>query len=347
RRTGEGEECEQELTILENADRISEVLNLLCARLEDDEHGALRGLKGSINELSGITKSYPAAAEYRDRLVSVLAELKDIDYSIAEMAQRVESDPEKLEKLSNRLGVIFSLCQKHRAQDLDELLAIQDDYRSKLNSVVNSDESLSRLRSEIREAEAKASKIAQQIEDKRKVAAAQISKQICQTLKKLGMAEAQLQIDIKRSKSLNAWGFNDVEFLFSSVKSKTPQPIDRVASGGELSRVMLSFKALLARHKQLPTIIFDEIDTGVSGGIADAMGEIIASLSASLQVVDITHLPQVASKGETHFVVYKEGGHTSIRLLNRSERINQIAMMISGSEISSAALEQAKNLLDA
>ncbi len=161
----------------------------------------------------------------------------------------------------------------------------------------------------------------------------------------LGMSEATMNINVSRRSTLCDTGINSVDYLFSSNRAFTPQPIDKIASGGEISRVMLSLKSLLAKHKQLPTIIFDEIDTGVSGQIADAMGEIISNLSESLQVVDITHLPQVAAKGETHFVVYKADGRTNIKLLDSSERVNQIATMISGAHISNAAIEQAKILL--
>ncbi|MFI3301637.1 MAG: DNA repair protein RecN [Rikenellaceae bacterium] len=342
---GESEDIEAELLVLENADRISEVLNALRTRLDSEEVGALVQLKTSQNELSAIAKKYQAAGEYAARLDSIVAELKDINSSVSSDCERIECNPERLQKLSDRLGVIYSLCQKHRAANLAELIATRDEYIAKLAKINGSDEEIQALRAQIAECEAGAFKVAIELESRRKVAAKELSTNICRTLSMLGMGEATINIAVERRTALSVSGVNSVDFLFSSNKAFTPQPIDRVASGGELSRVMLSLKALLAKHKQLPTIIFDEIDTGVSGQIADAMGEIISELSESLQVVDITHLPQVAAKGNTHFVVYKSEGRTNIKLLDPTERVNQIATMISGATISSAALEQARILL--
>ncbi|MFI3291947.1 MAG: DNA repair protein RecN [Rikenellaceae bacterium] len=342
---GESEEIEAELVMLENADRINEALSTLRTRLDTEEVGILVQLKSSQNELRTIAKSFKPAEEYGSRIESVIAELKDINSSVSGDCERVECNPERLQKLSDRLGLLYSLCQKHRAKDLAELITIRDDYSSKLNTINNSDEQLANLKSQISECQSKAMAIASKIESKRKSAAQLFAKEICHTLSMLGMSEATIDIRIERRQTLCSTGINSIDFLFSSNKAFTPQPIDKIASGGEISRVMLSLKALLAKHKDLPTIIFDEIDTGVSGQIADAMGEIIASLSTSLQVIDITHLPQVAAKGETHFVVYKDGGRTNVKLLDSQERINQIATMISGANISSAALEQARILL--
>ncbi len=345
-KAGEVEEIEEELTVLENADRITEGLTFLRNVLDDEQFGVLVQLKNSQNHLNNIAKSYAPASEYSERLSSILAELKDINATVSYQSERIESDPDRLQKQSDRLGVIYSLCQKHRAKDLAELMEIRDDYTAKLSTITHSDEDLSRLKSQIAEAENKAKEVAVKIEQRRQKAAVKFAKEICTTLAKLGMPDAFISIDVKHLESLNSWGCNEVEYLFTSNKALTPQPIAKIASGGEMSRVMLSLKALLAKEKSLPTIIFDEIDTGVSGQIADAMGEIIASLSDSLQVIDITHLPQVASKGETHFVVYKDGGKTNIRQLSNDERVMQIATMISGSKISDAAVEQAKNLLN-
>ncbi len=342
---GESEEIEAELLILENADRISEVLNSLRNRLDNEELGVLLELKTSQNELSAISKSYQSAGEYAARLESVLAELKDINSSVSADCERIECNPERLQKLSDRLGLIYSLCQKHRATDLDELLTIRDEYIAKLAKINGSDEEIEALRSRIADCETSALDIATKLESKRQVAADKLGRAICDTLAMLGMGEATINIAVTRRATLSTLGINNVDFLFSSNKAFTPQPIDKVASGGELSRVMLSLKAILAKHKQLPTIIFDEIDTGVSGQIADAMGEIISELSDSLQVVDITHLPQVAAKGKSHFVVYKSEGRTNIKRLTPEERVNQIATMISGATISNAALEQAQILL--
>ncbi len=342
---GESEEIEAELLILENADRISEVLLTLRSRLDSEDTGILVGLKNSKNELSTIAKNYAPAQDYTSRLESVIAELKDINSSVSSDCERIECNPERLHKLSDRLGVIYSLSQKHRASNLAELIAIRDDYASKLALINSSDTEIEALKTKIAKVESQATDIAIRIETRRRSAATIFSQDICQTLSKLGMSEATVKIEVSRRGALTPSGVNSVDFLFSSNRAFTPQPIDKIASGGEISRVMLSLKSLLARHKQLPTIIFDEIDTGVSGQIADAMGEIISTLSKSLQVVDITHLPQVAAKGETHFVVYKNEGRTNLKLLTPEERVTQIATMISGAQISAAAIEQALILL--
>ncbi len=342
---GEDKEIEAELGMLENADRISEALVTLRNRLDSEEIGVLSQLKNSQNELSTISKNFKPAEEYSSRLQSVIAELKDINSSVSRDCERVECNPERLQKLSDRLSVIYSLCQKHRASDLDELISIRDNYITKLQSINNSDENIQALKGKITQIEDEAYKIADELESKRQKAAKIFCKEITSTLNMLGMNESRLEVSLQRKGGLTPSGANSVDFLFSSNNRFTPQPIDKIASGGEISRVMLSLKALLARHKQLPTIIFDEIDTGVSGQIADAMGEIISSLSSSLQVVDITHLAQVAAKGDTHFVVYKSEGHTNIKLLTPEQRITQIATMISGAQISDAALAQAKILL--
>ncbi|MFI3282386.1 MAG: DNA repair protein RecN [Rikenellaceae bacterium] len=342
---GEVDEIEAELMILENADRINEVLATLLNRLDGEESGVLLQLKNSKNELSTISKKFQLAEEYASRIESVLAELKDINGSLSADCERIECNPERLQSLSDRLGMIYSLCQKHRAKDLEELISVREEYSAKLTLINGSDEQISKLRGEITSCEKGAMEVAQQIESRRKVAATAFSESVLLTLKMLGMSESTIDIRVTRRDTLSATGVNNVDFLFSSNKSFSPQPIEKIASGGEISRVMLSIKSLLARHKHLPTIIFDEIDTGVSGQIADAMGEIISSLSSVLQVVDITHLPQVAAKGKTHFVVYKSDGRTNIKLLDPKERVTQIATMISGAKISSAAIEQAEILL--
>ncbi len=342
---GEVEQIEVEMVMLENADRINESLSTLRARLDSEDVGILTQLKSSHNDLRTIGKNFRPAQEYASRIESVIAELKDINSSVSVDCERIECNPDRLQKLSDRLGLIYSLSQKHRAKDLAELISIRDDFASRLTTINNSDEEVAKLKSQIAKSQSEAMDVAIEIENRRKEASVKIAKDICATLAMLGMSDATIDIRVARRDTLTSTGVNTVDFLFSSNKAFTPQPIDKIASGGEISRVMLSLKALLARHKHLPTIIFDEIDTGVSGQIADAMGEIIASLSKSLQVLDITHLPQVAAKGNTHFVVYKDGGHTNIKLLDSQERITQIATMISGAQISSAALEQAKVLL--
>ncbi len=343
---GEDSEVEAQLSILENVDRISEALSLFAERMDDENFGVLLAVKSSQSEFAALAKQYGPAAEYSERLMSILAELKDMNSSISIERERVESDPEKLQRLSDRLNIIYSLVQKHRAKDLAELIAIRDRYSSQLLSIVEGDECIARLKEQIAKVEAKAQAEAAQIHASRKEVAPLFEAEIESTLQKLGMADVLFKVQLSATSSLTASGVDRVDFLFSANRGVTPQAVERIASGGEISRVMLSLKALLAARMKLPTIIFDEIDTGVSGRIADAMGEIIAQLSRSMQVIDITHLPQVASKGETHFVVYKNEGRTNIAKLSAQQRVEHIATMLSGSQITEAALEQAKILLN-
>ncbi len=343
---GEDKQAEEELALLENVDRISAALSQFCQRMDDENFGLLVSLKSSQSDFAALDASYPPAVEYSERMKSILAELKDMNSSIAKECERIESDPEKLQRLSDRLNTIYSLCQKHRAKDLDELLEIRDRYCAQLQSIVQGDESIDKLKAKIEKEREAANKLAERLHKARAAVAPKFEKEIVATLQKLGMVDVVFSATLLNTPSLTPMGADRVDFLFSANKGVAPQAVEKIASGGEISRVMLSLKALLARRMKLPTIIFDEIDTGVSGRIADAMGEIITSLALSMQVIDITHLPQVASKGETHFVVYKREGKTNITKLSAEERVEHIATMLSGSVISEAAIEQAKILLN-
>lgn len=345
-RDGEVEEAEEELKILENAELIGETLSRFCEAMDgDDDRSVLVVLRNCERDMHTIAKSYSPAAEYAERLTSSLAELKDMSRSIAAESDSIEADPERLAKLSERVDLIYTLCHKHRAADLAELIEIRDRYTAQLGSILGSDEKIATLKAQIKECEKKATTLAADITKKRKGVAPIFERQILGILTRLGMSDARFEVSLNSSNGLMVSGTDHVDLLFSSVNGKSVQAIERIASGGEISRIMLAIKAIMAKHADLPTIIFDEIDTGVSGRIADAMGEIIEELSQTLQVIDITHLPQVASKGNSHFVVYKDGGHTNIRPLSSEDRIMQIATMISGDTITEAAIEQAKILL--
>jgi len=344
-REGEQAATEAELAVLENADRIGEVLTTLRNAFDADETGILTLLKNSENDLVRIREHYPAAGEYAERIHSVLEELKDIDNAAAADCERIDADPERLAKLSARLDTLYALQQKHRVASEAELIAARDGYAARLAAIVHGDEEIAATEKALHETEQKAAALADRLHKAREKAAAGFAKQILATLTQLGMPDTVFEVALTPLAELGRTGRDNVVFLFTANRSATPQPVERIASGGELSRVMLALKALLARCMQLPTVIFDEIDTGVSGRIADAMGEIIESLSATMQVVDITHLPQVASKGSAHFVVYKQDGRTGIRRLTAEERITEIAKMLSGSRITDAAVAQARILL--
>ena len=344
-REGELQEAESELAILENADQIGEALVTVRNILDAEQIGVLEQLAQAMNAIRGVSRNYPAGEDIASRLHSVVAELKDLDQTVADDSERLESNPERLQKLTERVNLIYSLCQKHRVQTLEELMAVGERYAAQLSTITHSDEVIESQRERINALRAKAEKQAAKIHSLREKAACGVSKSIVQSLSQLGMPEARFVVELVDAGELMPSGRDHIRFMFSANARMEPQPVEKIASGGEISRVMLSLKALLAEKSKLPTIIFDEIDTGVSGRIADAMGDIISALGENMQVVAITHLPQVASKGESHFVVYKQDSRTNISRLGDDDRITEIAKMLSGSEITAAALSQARILL--
>ena len=341
---GEQTELEAELAILENADKIGELFTTLRNAFDEEETGILSRLKEGEQGMLQIRDHYAPAAEYAARLRSVLEELKDMNRSIAAESERIDTDPERLQTKTARLDLLLSLQQKHRCQNEEELIALRDRVRRELAAITHADEAITAAEEAVQEAQKETLEAATALHNARQAAAPAFAKRIIETLRQLGMADTQFEVRLAPCEA-GPSGMDRVEFLFTANRTTSLQPIERIASGGELSRVMLSLKALLAESMQLPTILFDEIDTGVSGRIADAMGEIIARLSQQMQVVDITHLPQVASKGESHFVVYKSEGRTHLRRLTSEERTTEIAKMLSGAEITEAALSQARILL--
>ena len=342
---GEQAATEQALATLESADRIGEVLTMLRNALDDDEIGALTTLARSERELQNIGEHYPVGVSLGERLRSVVAELKDISATAAEEAERIDADPEKLQRLSDRLNTIYSLEMKHRAESYDDLLLKAAALEARLATIDNSDEELKNIASHIEEAGKGCRKVAAQLHDAREAVCSTLEQRMVATLRLLGMEDAEFKVELTPTAQFTTTGTDHANYLFTANRTTKLGAVERIASGGELSRIMLSLKAMLAEKRMLPTVIFDEIDTGVSGRIADAMGDIIATLSRSMQIIDITHLPQVASKQGRHLVVYKEEGRTNIRSLTRAERVDEIAKMLSGSEITEAARRQAKILL--
>ena len=342
---GELKEAESELSVLENADQIGEALTMVRNILDADEVGVLEQLASAENAVRYVSRNYPAGEEIAARLHSVVAELKDLGQVVADDSERIDANPERLQYLTERVNLIYSLCQKHRVQTLEELLLVQERLSAQLHAITHSDEALEQQQRKIAALREKATKSAKKIHALREKAAKSMSKSIEQSLTQLGMPEARFVVEVADAGELLASGSDRIRFMFSANARMAPQPVEKIASGGEISRVMLSLKALLAEKSKLPTIIFDEIDTGVSGRIADAMGDIISSLGENMQVVAITHLPQVASKGKAHFVVYKEQSTTHLTRLGEDDRITEIAKMLSGSQITSAAMSQARILL--
>lgn len=344
-RPSEQTEAENEVNILSNAEQITQALASAAGALDNDEDGIILRLKGIEGAMQKIDSVYREAGVIATRIHSVYVELKDIFETIDDSLQSVEADPAKLEFLSERLNTIYTLEQKHGVKSVDELITLRDGFAERLTQLSNYDSAIEELTVRISQLEADAIALAAKITQSRKAAAAKVEKYVGALLERLAMAGAVLNVEITPAEKLGATGADKINFNFSANKNIAAQPLEKVASGGEISRVMLAIKSLVARSSKLPTIIFDEIDTGVSGRIADAMGEIIVEMSRSMQVINITHLPQVASKGDYHFVVYKENSTTNLRRVEGDQRIEEIAKMLSGSNITDAAIAQAKILL--
>lgn len=346
---GEQNELETLQNELSHASEIKEAMLLAEGVLGEDENGVLARLKTTINQLSRISSVFPKSDELAERLRAAFEELKDIDSELASEGERVEVDPEKLEATEARLDLFYTLRQKHKISTIEELIELRDEMSIKLSGIEHADEEIERLEKQTERLHKEAFDLAGRISKARQKATPAIERQVCGMCSQLGMPHVQFRVSITPAENLSATGIDLISFLFTANKSTPLQPVEKIASGGEMSRVMLSLKSLAAKHKQLPAIIFDEIDTGVSGEIADRMGQIIHELSGHLQVINITHLPQVASKGENHYLVYKEDlkdvTNTNIRRLTPEERVREIAKMLSGTQITEAAIRQAKTLL--
>ena len=343
-RVGEMEELEAELRTLENADSISEALQKVTLSLDEEVTGVLTTLRESENTLRRVAENYAAAIELIERLHSTAVELKDISATTAYDLERIEANPERLDAVNNRLDLIYTLQRKHRCEGIEELIALRDKYSEQLSAIEHSDEAIAEAEQRVAECEEATTSLAVKLHDARLKASPAFAKGVVEILRNVAMADAEFKIAVTPCTPTIS-GADTVDFLFSANKAVEPRPIEKIASGGELSRVMLALKTILAQHLALPTIIFDEIDTGISGRTANDVGDIIARLAQSMQVIDITHSPQVASKGSRHFLVYKEQSRSNIRPLSAEERIEEIAKMLSGDTITEAALAQAKHLL--
>jgi DNA repair protein RecN (Recombination protein N) len=287
--------------------------------------------------------------ELSQRLETVYIEIKDIAREITEKSGNIEIDPQEIKKVQERLDLIYSLQQKHRCDTIAGLIKVQNELEQKLSNLSSFDEMLNILGKKVSEKEKTVMDLAKQLSDKRGLVLVNIQSNIENQLRELGIPNAHFSIMHKQTDNLRDTGIDEIQFLFSANKNSEPSEINKVASGGELSRVMLCIKSLLSSAKGLPTLIFDEIDTGVSGEIADKMGCIMQKMGENIQVISITHLPQIAGKGKRHYKVYKtDTDHqtiTEIKLLEQEERVIEIAGMLSGAELSDAALQNARYLL--
>ncbi|UBD68208.1 DNA repair protein RecN [Bacteroides sp. BFG-257] len=347
---GEQEELEQETDMLSHAEEIKAGLFRVGQLLTSDEGGLLAGLKESLNTMLGLQKVYSPATELAERLESTYIELKDVSQEVSSQEEDVEFNPDRLEEVNDRLNLIYTLQQKHRATTVEELLALAEEYAAKLAAITSYDERIGELTTLCDTLYNKVRKQAAVLTKARTSAAREVEKQMASRLVPLGMPNVRFQVEMGIRKEPGVHGEDTVNFLFSANKNGSLQNISSVASGGEIARVMLSIKAMIAGAVKLPTIVFDEIDTGVSGEIADRMADIMQEMGEQdRQVISITHLPQIAARGCAHYKVYKQDNETEtnshIRRLADEERVEEIAHMLSGATLTEAALNNAKALL--
>ena len=349
--SGEQEELEQEAETLSHAEDIKSNLYKVDQLMSSDETTLLSATKDCIQTLQGISKVFPPAKEWMERLDSCYIELKDLSHEIAHASEEVDFNPTRLDYVNERLNLIYSLQQKHRVDTIDQLLEIAEDYRSKLDAITSYDSRIDELKAMKEALYSKVINQASKLTTLRSKAAKEIEQKMQTYLIPLGMPNVRFSVELTSKKEPDMNGLDSVNFLFSANKNGMLQQVASIASGGEIARVMLSLKAMIAGAVKLPTIIFDEIDTGVSGSIAEKMALIMQEMGqANRQVISITHLPQIAAKGATHYKVYKVdtevGTNSYIRQLNQEERIQEIANMLSGAVLTEAALNNAKALLN-
>ena len=343
-------ELEQERDKLSHVEEIK--LNLFSAEQQfssDEGGGILSQLKEVSRHINDITDVYPSIKETAERIDNCMIELKDLYEGIRNEVQDIDYDPQRLEQINNTLDTLYSLEQKHHVSTVEELITLRDELKEQLNTVDNSDELLQKLQEEEQQMLATCNRLAQQLTKERKKAAKKIEKEMTERLVPLGIPQVRFAIEIT-DKPLSSMGADKIRFLFSANTNTPMLPVADVASGGEIARVMLSLKAMISNKVKLPTIIFDEIDTGVSGKIAEKMGQIMQEMGANdRQVISITHLPQIAARGSHHYKVRKEesifGTTTTMVMLNKEERLQEIAQMLSGADITAAAIDNAKALL--
>lgn len=348
-KAGEQEDIEQELEKLTHAESIKRSLLASTNLISESETAAINLVKEASLQLNSVEKFDPAIAELNERLKSVLIELKDLAIEISSVEEGTEHNAQRLQTIQDRLDLFYSLQQKHRVGNNAELLAIQEQLSDNLNAILNSDEQLEKLQKEIDELNALLFKQAKELDSNRRKAITIAEKEVGKSLKQMSMPNAALTFNLASQAQLNSNGINEVRLLFTANAGQQAAPVGKVASGGELSRLMLAVKALLAKHTALPTLIFDEIDTGISGETALRVGEVIDALATDMQIMAITHLPQIAAKGNSHYFVYKnekaDKTTTGIKKLSANERVDAIAEMLSGKNPGASALQNAKELL--
>lgn len=343
------ESLEEELETLTHAEEIKSAFARAFSLLDEQEFSAVTSVKDASQAIEGIShlgKSYSAMAE---RLRSSLIEIQDIAAELEQTADQVEFDEERIKILNDQLNTVNTLEQKHRAAGLTELIELREDIRKKLDSTANLESDIEQAENDLKKQESLLSEIAKTLTGRRSESLPKVKKEVEELLSFVGMPHAELDPRIEEKENFDALGKDKLTFLFKTNKGHQFQPIEKIASGGETSRVMLALKASISKHKALPVLILDEIDAGVSGEIASKMGKVMKDMSANMQLITITHLPQIASQGDNHYKVHKEtkGETTSTYLseLTREQRIGEIAQMLSGEKTTDAAINNARELM--
>ena len=347
--SGEQEELEQRSDTMTHAEDIKSALYEADAAFSADDYGIVSQLKSAYNALHSISNVLPQTEELTQRIDSCYIELKDIAQEIGTSIEDIDFDPSELDTVNHRLDRIYELEKKHHCETVEELLTLQEDLKHKLGAIENSDEALAELQQAVDRKQQECEKLASALTKQRTKSARQIEKEILHRLTLLGMPHVRFEISITE-KELGSDGHDQVAFLFSANKSTPMQPVAQIASGGEIARVMLALKTIISNASRLPTIIFDEIDTGVSGKTAECMAQMMQEMGREgRQVISITHLPQIAALGSMHYKVYKEetasGTISHMTQLDNEGRVREIAQMLSGSDITEAAINNAKELL--
>jgi len=346
---GEESQLEADIKILQHAGEIREQFSTVINALDDDQHGAVNDLRRSMSALQAVLSYSDKAAELLERIQSIHIELKDILQTAEDNLEEIEADPSRLIEMEARLDKLNHVLHKHRVASVNELIELRNAFDERLQKTGNFSSQTDALKLSVEKAFVETMELGSQISERRKSIVPKLEKDAHILLSQLGMPKAILQVEIEDKITADITGINSVRLMFSANAGHAPQELSKVASGGEFSRLMLSLKKIIARSVAMPTIVFDEIDTGVSGAIADRMGEMFESMSADMQVLVITHLPQIAGKGHDHLKVVKaeEGKRVSSKLirLTEKERISEIASMLSGKELTEAAVSHAKTLL--
>lgn len=346
---GEQEELEQEADTLSHAEEIKTALYQASSAISSDGQDMTGQLRQSEQQLRSISAIYPSADSLAERLESVRIELEDINQELDSSSEHIEFNPERLTFIEDRLDVIYGLEKKHHVESISELLLVETQLSERLERIGNIDELIRQKDEEVNRLYESLLKAGNSLTESRRQTAEHVAKEIAETLQNLGMPNIRLSFELTARAQPDTTGMDGVTLLFSSNRNVPMQDVSQIASGGEVARLMLSLKALLSKHRNLPTVIFDEIDTGVSGTMAEKMALVMQQMSERCQVICITHLPQIAACGKNHYRVYKSENETGtashIVLLTREERITEIANMLSGAELTEAAINNAKSLL--